>query len=355
MLDIYAGPLAKKTIEQQGFSADLFNTFLGASGGPKWFTLFGLDKYLFGEFFAGRSQALNIVGSSAGAFRAACFCSNAPVAAITDFAEQYCDVVYQSKKPTAQEVTKSAEQLVNSLLGKNNSRVDDIINNPVFKAHFIVSKTRGLVACENKILQGLGLLQSLLSNYQGRQRLSSQYQRFVFQTIGSELKIDDPYRIPTQAVSLTKTNLKDALLASGCIPMVMTGIKEISGSPKGTYRDGGIIDYHFDFKIKNQGLTLYPHFGNTVKAGWFDKNLKRGVQAESYDNVVLICPSEKFVQSLPYSKISDRKDYHTLDDHQRVKYWQTVLSASEQLAQSFDDFCQYQPLNKIKPITMLNT
>ena len=48
MLEIYAGESALKTIKEKGFSPDLFTSFLGASGGPKWFALFGLDKYIFG-------------------------------------------------------------------------------------------------------------------------------------------------------------------------------------------------------------------------------------------------------------------------------------------------------------------
>ena len=87
MLEIYAGETALKSIQQQGFSPDLFSSFLGASGGPKWFTLLGLDKYLFGEFFKGRQQPLNLIGSSAGAFRAACFAQNNPVAAIERLAK----------------------------------------------------------------------------------------------------------------------------------------------------------------------------------------------------------------------------------------------------------------------------
>jgi hypothetical protein len=78
-LDIYAGKTALKTIQDQGFKQELFTNFLGASGGPKWFTLFGLDKYLFGEFFKDRSSELNLIGSSAGAFRAAALCQNDPV------------------------------------------------------------------------------------------------------------------------------------------------------------------------------------------------------------------------------------------------------------------------------------
>ena len=64
MIDIYAGPSAAKAIKEQGMTPVLFSTFLGASGGPKWFTLFGLDKYLFGEFFKERNTTLNLLGAA---------------------------------------------------------------------------------------------------------------------------------------------------------------------------------------------------------------------------------------------------------------------------------------------------
>ena len=81
MLEIYAGDSALKTIEEKGLTPDLFTSFLGASGGPKWFTLYGLDKYIFGEFFKNQQQALNLIGSSVGAFRNACFAQKNPIAA----------------------------------------------------------------------------------------------------------------------------------------------------------------------------------------------------------------------------------------------------------------------------------
>ena len=87
MLDIYAGKSALTLIEKEGFQQSIFSSFLGASGGPKWFSLFGLDKYLFGEFFANRTDPLNLIGSSAGAFRAACFAQNDPVSRYYPFSE----------------------------------------------------------------------------------------------------------------------------------------------------------------------------------------------------------------------------------------------------------------------------
>jgi hypothetical protein len=350
MLEIYAGETALKTIQEKGFSPDLFSHFLGASGGPKWFTLFGLDKYIFGEFFNNRTQMLNIIGSSAGAFRAACFTQNDPVAAISRLAKDYSETVYSAKAKPA-EITLKGRRLLDVLFG--HSGIEEIINNTVFKAHFLVTKTNGLVGYENKVLQGLGLLQSIVSNGISRPLLKNQYERFIFQPHDSQLTIDDPDNIPTSIVSLSPENIKEALLASGSIPMVMQGITNISNCPKGMYRDGGIIDYHFDFEIKNPGLTLYPHFSSVLKAGWFDKNLSRKVRLKNYDKTVLICPSAKFIETLPYKKIPDRTDFTQMTPVQRLAYWQQVFIDSEQLADEFAQFYQTQNINSIKNISDL--
>lgn len=334
MIDIVAGKNAAKIINEQGFRPELFTSFLGASGGPKWFTLFGLDKYIFGEFFKNRTQPLNLIGSSAGAFRSACFAQNDPVAAIERLAKSYSQTRYSSNKPTPAEITIKARALLEDVFGDNG--VTEIINNPVFKAHFIVAKSNGFIASENKLIQLLGLSKSYMLNRVNRKLLGSQYERFIFGAPNSNLSITDSYNFKTQNIALNQTNLKDALLASGSIPLVMQGIKNIAGSPQGMYRDGGIIDYHFDVKINNPGLILYPHFNSDPKAGWFDKNLKRKVAPQNYDNVVMITPSKEFVAGLPYGKIPDRNDFTDLDADTRIKYWNTVFSETEKLAEAFN-------------------
>ena len=334
MIDIVAGKNAAKIINEQGFRPELFTSFLGASGGPKWFTLFGLDKYIFGEFFKNRTQPLNLIGSSAGAFRSACFAQNDPVAAIERLAKSYSQTRYSSNKPTPAEITIKARALLEDVFGDNG--VTEIINNPVFKAHFIVAKSNGFIASENKLIQLLGLSKSYMLNRVNRKLLGSQYERFIFGAPNSNLSITDSYNFKTHNIALNQTNLKDALLASGSIPLVMQGIKNIAGSPQGMYRDGGIIDYHFDVKINNPGLILYPHFNSDPKAGWFDKNLKRKVAPQNYDNVVMITPSKEFVAGLPYGKIPDRNDFTDLDADTRIKYWNTVFSETEKLAEAFD-------------------
>ncbi|PKI17469.1 patatin-like phospholipase family protein [Colwellia sp. 12G3] len=369
MLEIYAGKNALKTIQEQGFKQELFTNFLGASGGPKWFTLFGLDKYLFGDFFKNRTTELNLIGSSAGAFRAAALTQNTPVKAIERLAYTYANTVY-SAKPSPQEISAQAVNIVEHLFAKNGA--NEVINNKIFKAHFLVAKCNGLTSFDNKILQGAGLINSILLNKVDRRLLSKQYQRYIFKHPTSRLLINDPYNFSNFYQTLTPENIKSALLASGSIPMVMSGIKDIEGSTKGSYRDGGIIDYHFDFSLGNsnsdtntlerksesdsdsdsavidQGLTLYPHFSSVPKAGWFDKNSNRKVLNSSYENTVLLAPSAKFIKSLPFKKIPDRTDFTKLDASTRIKYWLKVLEETDKLAECFNEFVVNQDITKVK-------
>tara|TARA_R110000787_G_scaffold89923_5_gene190376 strand:- start:94 stop:1149 length:1056 start_codon:yes stop_codon:yes gene_type:complete len=333
MLDIYCGSDALKTIQEKGFKQELFSTMLGASGGPKWFTLFGLDKYLVGEYFKDRNTALNLVGSSAGAFRFAALSQQDPVAAITRLATLYSQTNY-SEKPNSKEITAKATTLLEQVLGPNGA--NEIINNAIFKAHFIVAKCRGLTSFEHKLPLMFGLMSSMVFNQVNRGLLAKQYQRYVYHHPKSQLTIKDNFNFNTQYQALSEKNLVSSLLASGSIPVVMEAIKNIAGSPNGIYRDGGIIDYHFDVDIKPaKGLTLYPHFSSTPKAGWFDKNLARKVNDQYYKNTVMLVPSEEFIARLPYGKIPDRKDFIDLDASTRLKYWQSVLQASDCLADEF--------------------
>lgn len=350
-LQVFAGQAALKTIKQQGFNQGLFSTMLGASGGPKWFCLYGLDRYLFSEFFAQRQQPLNLLGSSAGAYRFAALAQTDPVAAIERLADFYSHVTYSSK-PSSAAVCATAYDVLDYVLGEQGAA--QIITNPIIKAHFIVAKTNGLLAHDSRFRQLCGLSRSYLLNRLGRDKLARQYHRYIFSQPSQQVLIDDPHALPTHYVNLTVGNLKQALYASGAIPLVMDGINEIENLPKGTYRDGGIIDYHFDFTVKaapDQGpLVLYPHFNSQPKAGWFDKNLKRQPLASSYDKVVMLAPTQEFIEKLPYQKIPDRKDFKQLSDRERINYWQQVLELSQLLADDFKEFVASQSLEKIASV-----
>ena len=111
-----------------------------------------------------------------------------------------------------------------------------------------------------------------------------------------------------------------------------------------------MVDYHFDIGLNNQKLILYPHFNSAPKSGWFDKNLSRSVNKEHYKDVVLISPSAEFIANLPYGKIPDRTDFETMDYPQRIKYWRTVFSETERMADSLDKLINSQDITEIKPL-----
>ena len=333
-LEIYAGKKARETIMKNGFSPELFSYFLGASGGPKWFSLAGLDRVLFPEWFANVDHQIHVIGSSAGAFRAICAVQDDPLAAINRLATSYSTTTY-SEKPTPREITAKAEDLLLEMV--NDIGKQEVLTNSRFKAHLIVAKCLGATRFESKFRQLSGLVVSAAANAVSRKNLSRLYTRYVFSTPNTDFVINDPYHIPTKYHDLTQGNIHNALLASGSIPIVIEGIPQIEGAPEGMYRDGGIVDYHFDLSFgPDEGLVLYPHFYEKPIPGWFDKGLKGRVPHQSsYDNVVMLVPSSSFVANLPYSKIPDRKDFEVLDADTRIKYWQTVLQETDRLGEYF--------------------
>jgi hypothetical protein len=350
VLDIYAGPAAYNLIKEQGLTPDIFDFMLGASGGPKWFTLAGLDKVIFPDFFKGRKKPLNIIGSSAGAFRFACFAQKDPLAAINRLADRYSSTTY-SEKPDAAEITQKGIALLDYVLSDYGAR--EIIANEVIHAHFVVARCKGLTRFEPKPLQLAGLLGSASANALNRGMLKHFYERALFSSPKSDLSIRDPYNLPTKSIALSEKNLSKALMASGSIPVVLEGVKDIEGAPKGVYRDGGIVDYHFDLEYgPESGLVLYPHFYSKAIPGWFDKSLSyRKPQKQSFDKVVMVVPSDEFVSTLPYAKIPDRKDFEKMPAEQRIPYWHSVISQSDALGEAFLALAEEKDIvHHIKPI-----
>ncbi|MCB1671359.1 MAG: patatin-like phospholipase family protein [Gammaproteobacteria bacterium] len=333
-LSLYAGPRAMQQIREQGLQAAQFNVLAGASGGPKWFVLYGLDRYLFGEFFATRQDALATIGSSAGAWRLACLATAQPVASLDRLAALYSTERY-SEHPTAQEVTEKARALLREVLGPDGGSY--LVQNRRVKTHIIADRCRGFLNRDSRVLLGIGLALAATSNLMSRRALRYYFERAVFNNHEHSCELTGMQDIRTLDIKLTEQNIHDALIASGSIPFVLEGVRDIVGAPRGLYLDGGITDYHFDVPFhSNDGLVLYPHFYPDVVPGWFDKHLVwRQVVRHYYDNVLLLVPSREFVAALPYGKIPDRQDFIKLDYQRRVQYWKTVLAESERLAEEF--------------------
>ncbi len=343
-LTIYAGTSAFHEIKKHGISPEQIKVLAGAAGGPKWFTLYGLDQYLFGEFFPQKQDVLETIGASAGAWRMACLAQADPVSAIDRLAKHYSEECY-SDNPSAAEITSHAIIMLDKVLGENGAV--EIINNKKIHSHFVTNRSKGLLTCENPPLLITGLILSAFLNMFSRSTMQYFFERVVFHSSLKHNRLehngleDEAFfkldSFPTINISLTQQNLKKALLASGSIPVVLEGIKDIPGAPKGIYRDGGITDYHFDFPfLKEPGLVLYPHFSRTVLPGWFDKKIPwRKITPAYYHNVILVVPSEDHVAKLPFGKISDRNDFKNMADKNRIQYFNTVLSESQRLGEEF--------------------
>ncbi|MDT8427528.1 MAG: patatin-like phospholipase family protein [Pseudomonadales bacterium] len=332
-VSLYAGPTAARHIRAHGFRQQDFTTLVGASGGPKWFVLYGLDRFLSAEFFAGRTQPLELFGSSAGAWRLACMAHPEPVKAITALALNYSRQCY-SAQPSLAEISTEAEGLLTRMIGE--ASLDFLTEHPVFSLRIFADRCRGLLQSEHSLLLGSGLALCGAANLVSRKTLPWFFERTVFHGGSAELKKANFLDMPTQFVRLRSGNLKAALMASGSIPLVMRGVTGIEAAA-GVYRDGGMTDYHFNLPFHRQkGLVLYPHFYPQVIPGWFDKSLPwRRADQSHFDNVLMVVPSAEFVRRLPYGKIPDRKDFQRMDDESRLKYWRQVLHESERLADEF--------------------
>ena len=332
VLRVLAGPTALAHIQQHGLRQADIKVMVGASGGPKWFSLFGLDQYLFGEFFAGRTAPLHILGSSAGAWRFACFAQANPVAASQRFCRAYSHICYPPDAD-AQQISDISASIIDDVF-PSAEYLQQVLDNRYIKLNLVVAKARRLSSARSRLLQAGGLTLAAGANLLSRNNLRHFYQRVLFYVPGDTSPFHYAGVLPTQHVELTLDNLRQAVLASGTIPMVLNPVENIAGAGKGLYYDGGVTDYHFDLPFSDNGLVLYPHFYSHLTPGWFDKALKwRRASPAHLHNVVLLCPSEQWVKSLPFGKIPDRTDFK-LPDKVRIAYWQEVIARSEQLAEA---------------------
>lgn len=334
-LSIHMGRAAAQRIEKEGWSADLFSLLLGASGGPKWFVLGHLDRLLFGDFLQRGAKSLDVLGSSIGTWRHACLTMPDPVGAIERLEQGYIHQRY-SAKPTTGEVSEVSTAILANILGENGAA--HLASHPRFRTHIVTARGRGPTATRSKLPLATGMGAAALSNTLSRRLLNWHFQRVVFHSGAEPLQALDFFDFDTHYCELNSENVAKSLHASGAIPFILEGERNIPGAPIGQYWDGGIIDYHFDLnQYRGDGLILYPHFSAKVIPGWFDKFLPwRESSLMGREHLVMLCPSESFIAELPLEKIPDRNDFVKLDEDERIAYWQTCVERSRALAEEFD-------------------
>ncbi|MCP3950940.1 MAG: patatin-like phospholipase family protein, partial [Desulfobacterales bacterium] len=219
-----AGKRALHRVRDKGLDPDDVKIVAGAAGGPKWLILGQLDRFLFGQWFQGRAEPLFLLGSSIGSWRFAAASRREPVAALDRFETAYIHQAYTSK-PSPAEVTRKSREIMDAYLGATG--VAEVLSHPCQRLSLFTVRSRHLLAADHRLPLALGLMGAVGANMISRRLL-----KFFFrQTLFSDDRSLPPFKGLRSAqvsnVSLTIENLKAALLASGSIPYVMQGIRDI--------------------------------------------------------------------------------------------------------------------------------
>jgi len=338
-----AGKAAFSKIRDGGLHPDMVKVVTGAAGGPKGLVLHHLDRVLFSSWFGNRSHPLFLLGSSIGAWRFAAVSQKDPLTATERFKNAYLDQSYSSS-PTSEEVTSEMVRGLNGFLDEGGIR--EILNHPFLRLSIMAVRSGKLAATDRKLPLLLALTGLVMANGLHRSLLKFFFERALFHDPRNAPPFLEMEGFPIRKTPLTPRNVISALLASGSIPLVMTGVNDIPGAPDGVYRDGGVIDYHMDIPFMSEndsGIVLFPHYVNRVIPGWLDKRLSwRKPTPSNMSHVLLVAPSDAFVRSLPHHKIPDRTDFRTFlgRDRERVAYWQAVVDRGEGLAAEFMEVVQ---------------
>lgn len=333
-LKLIAGETARKRIIEHGLTPDQLRLIVGASGGPKWLVLKGLDRYLCHEFLPKAPQTIDLVGSSIGAWRMTVYAHPDPGGTFDRFIKSYFSFRTDNVKSAA-ELTKASYDILDALYPPED--VAELISNANRNLNIVAVRGKGIAGSKSKMREAAGMLAAAAANRVSREHLARFFERVVFHSHDRVACPDVWHGFDRVDVRLQPGTLSHALMASGSIPFVSEPVLDIEGAGAGVYRDGGVIDYHFDIPWEYpDGIVLYPHFYDHIVPGWFDKGRsERRASGPAWDQVLLLAPTHEWVESLPGGRITDRKDFSEMNDDERLARWRTVISESERLADEF--------------------
>lgn len=341
MLTVLAGPRAYAHIRTRGFAPADIDRVFGASGAAKWLAIAGLDKAIFADWLRDGRHPVHLFGTSVGAFKLAAAASAHPAQALDRLARAYIEQRYDDGVD-ADTIAQQMAPVIDAVAPPGAAA--EVLSHPQLRLQ--VGTVRCLdagLASSSTGRQKRAFARAFAANLRARARLGRLMQRVVFADARAPDPLVDTGAIDTHCVALSERNFRDALVASGSLPVYMHGVRDIDGAPAGVYRDGGLLDYHPIARCAPAGegaarLVLYPHFFPALTEGWLDKALRwRAVDAARLADVVLLCPSPDFVRSLALGAVPDRRDFDTYRgrDDERMQLWDEAWRASEQLGERF--------------------
>jgi len=337
LLHVKAGKAVYEMIKDGNFHLNQITAYFGAAGGPRWLIASGFDRTLMMSGLLGRTKPLLLVGASSGALRFAAWL-------LPEAEESYHRLmeVYIARPDTR---TDTPRRVQDSLIEIINAYIEDdalpfAIAHPHYRLAIITARAKNLIAAEIKGIQWFGLALCFLGNLLDRNHLFSFLERVVFYTGVKPPLFTLKPDFQGQYVPLKEANFKHALLASAAIPLIVSGVRDIYGAPPGVYRDGGLIDYHIStrYAAGTDEVTLFFHHQERLIPGWLDRKLKRRLPPpEATENLLLVYPTEAFLDSLPGGKVPDRSDFITYsgDPETRKKRWWEAVKKAAPLGEEF--------------------
>ena len=145
-LVIRAGARAAARLREEGFHPDLFGTLVGASGGPKWLVLRHLDSVLIDRLVTPRQTTLDVLGSSIGSFRHACYAQADPKVALTCFEPAYVEQSYADDDldakgmPSKEAITRESIRVLALTLGDRGAK--EICEHPLLRTNIVAARLR---------------------------------------------------------------------------------------------------------------------------------------------------------------------------------------------------------------------
>ncbi len=337
-LRIQAGEKAYHLIKDGGFSFDSVTTYVGPAVGPRWLVASGFDLALIaGRKLGSKTRPVLLAGASAGAWRFAAWVQPEPEKSYTQLLKAYIRIPYK-KEHTPEALHDALVRVINAYI--KDDAIPFALANDHYRLAFTTARARNLTASEIPWIQWLGLGAAYLLNRLSSANLPLFFERVVFYNGPRPPMFCFREGFRGKTVPLNAINFKYALLASGAIPMLITGIRDIYGAPTGVYRDGGLVDYHLnhDYSTRDEDVTLFFHHQERVIPGWLDRNLlKHRPRSGVLDSVLLIRPSEELIQTFPGGKVPDRDDFGIfLDDPKtRIQNWEDVVERCAPLGEIF--------------------
>ena len=339
-LTIRAGALAQDLILKEGLQPAQVDIIPGAAGGPKGIGIQGLDQAIFGDFLPRATQRRTLIGSSIGSWRFASIAAHGAKQGTKLLADLYTHLSFD-KKMKRQDVSAVCQHMLQQLVSGKEA---NIVQHPDYHLVVLSIKAQHLFQSD----KALPLLASI-SGIVGTTAIGRKHSRHFMQRVMSQPNLGQQFTIQdddfhTHYQNLTEDNVMAWLMASASIPGVMSAVRDIPNAPQGSYRDGGLIDYHIDLPFQSQGIVLYPHFTDSITPGWFDKFFKRTANPNNQARTLLISPSQAYLDRLPLGRLPDRKDFSLkgFSDAERIKLWQACIGESQRLGDEFLELVEKQ-------------